>query len=75
MKFEYRKIIKSFELTKEEAETLYLAEEILTEMNNKLSNVDGTEIENRLKEAVSDALNYLEECNCKLSIRSTLGMD
>ena len=72
MKFEYRKTIIGFELTKEEAETLDKAEEILSEMYDKLNNVDSTEIDNRLREAVDNALNYLEECNCKLSIQSIL---
>ena len=75
MKFEYRKVINGFELTKEEAETLYEAEQILRKMEDELDNSQNIEIEKSLKEAVEDALNFIQICNCKLSIHIKLGVD
>ena len=75
MKFEYRQIINGFELNKEEAETLYKAEQILCEMADELDNVQNTEIEKSLKVAVDDALNFITTCNSKLSIHIKLGVD
>lgn len=75
MNFEYRKIIQGFELSKKEMETLYNAEQLLYEMNEKLDNVDGTEIDKSLKEKIEDALNYIQICNCKLSVHCSLGKD
>lgn len=74
MEFEYRQIINGFELTKEEAKTLYEAEQILCEMEDSLNN-QSTEIEKSLREAVEDALNFIQICNSKLSIRTKLGVD
>lgn len=75
MEFEYRQIINGFELTKEEAETLYEAEQILCEMEDNLDNQSNVEIEESLREAVEDALNFIQICNRKLSIRTKLGVD
>lgn len=75
MKFEYRQIINGFELTKEENEILYRAEQILYEMENELDNSQNIEIEKSLREAVEDALNFIQICNCKLSIHTKLGVD
>lgn len=75
MKFEYRQVINGFELTKEEAETLYKAEQILCEMADELDNAQNIEIEKSLKEAVGDALDFITICNSKLSIHINLGVD
>lgn len=75
MKFEYRQVINGFELTKEEAETLYEAEQILCKMEDELNNSQNIEIEKSLREAVEDALNFIQICNCKLSIHTKLGVD
>lgn len=75
MEFEYRQIINGFKLTKEEAETLYEAEQILCEMEDNLENQSNVEIEESLTEAVEDALNFIQICNGKLSIRTKLGVD
>lgn len=75
MKFEYRQVINGFELTKEEAETLYKAEQILCEMEDNLDNSQNIEIEKDLKETVEDALNFIQICNRKLSIYTKLGVD
>lgn len=71
MKFEYRKVINGFELTKEENEILYKAEQILCEMENELNNsqnIENIEIDKNLREAVEDALNFIQICNCKLGV-------
>ena len=75
MKFEYRQVINGFELTKEEAETLYKAEQILYEMEDELNNSRNIEVEKSLREAVEDALDFIQICNSKLSIRTKLGVD
>lgn len=75
MKFEYRQVINGFELTKEENEILYKAEQILCEMEDELDNSQNIEIEKSLREAVEDALNFIQICNCKLSIHTKLGVD
>lgn len=75
MKFEYRQVINGFELTEEEAKTLYEAERILCEMEDNLDNSQNIEIEKSLKEAVEDALNFIQICNRKLSIGTKLGVD
>ena len=75
MTFEYRKVIQGFELSKKELETLYDAEQILYEMNEKLDNVDGTEIDKDLRQKIEDALNYIQICNCKLSVHCLLEKD
>ena len=67
MKFEYRQVINGFELTNIENEILYKAEQILYEMQDELDNSQN-EIEKSLKEAVEDALNYIQICNCKLGV-------
>lgn len=75
MEFEYRQVINGFELTKEENEILYRAEQILYEMENELNNSQNIEVEKSLREAVEDALNFIQICNCKLSIHTKLGVD
>lgn len=75
MKFEYRQVINGFKLTEEEIETLYETEQILYEMKDKLDNSQNIEIENSLRKAIEDALEYIQICNCKLSIHTKLGVD
>lgn len=75
MEFEYRQVINGFELTKEENEILYRAEQILYEMENELNNSQNIEVEKSLREAVEDASNFIQICNRKLSIRTKLGID
>jgi len=75
MNFDYRKVIHGIELTEKEAKILYDAEDILTTAHNKLNNVDGTEIDEDLIPSIDKALYPLAECNARLNVRTTLGVD
>ena len=67
MELGYRKIIENIELTREEAETLYKAEEILREALRYIddSNCDCNAF---LTRTLTNSVEALEECNCKLNV-------
>ena len=75
MNFNYRQVIHGIELTEKEAKTLYDAEDILATAHNKLNNVNGTEIDEDLMPAIDKAMYSLAECNARLNVRTTLGVD
>ena len=71
MKKEYRHVLHNFELSYKEAKTLSDAEDLLQQMHDNITTLEG-EYDMDLLEAIEHALNTLRICNPRLNVEITL---
>ena len=72
MEREYRQVVENIKLTKEEAQTLYDAREILMEAKKHLC---GCVYDQDLLEAIDDGIKGLNICNPRLNVNLITGND
>ena len=74
MEREYRKVIENIRLTKEEAQTLYDAREILRDAVADILQ-SGCQYDKDLVEAINKGIDGLNECNPRLNVNIITGND
>ena len=72
MEREYRKVIENIRLTKEEAQTLYDAREILRDAVADILQ-SGCEYDKDLVESINKGIDGLSECNPRLNVNIITG--
>lgn len=75
MEREYRQVIQNIKLTKEEAQTLYDAREILLEAEAYVTLGHGCEYDKDLLEAIQKGIAGLDTCNPRLNVNIITGND
>ena len=74
MEREYRQVIENIRLTKEEAQTLYDAREILRDAVADILG-SGCQYDKDLVEAINKGIDGLSECNPRLNVNIITGND
>lgn len=74
MEREYRKVIENIRLTKEEAQILYDAREILKDAVEDILH-SGCAYDKDLVEAINRGIDGLNECNPRLNVNTITGND